>query len=139
MGKKLIASKTHEYLGNKFDSKEELDFYKYLVGIHGVHNVEMKLRYKLIDGFITNDGKKQSAMHYTPDFKVGDIVYEYKGGMFTEPAKMRCKLFRHFYRDLTLKIVTLNPDKSSMVKYVDYDQAEKWKREHEKTKPRKNK
>ena len=122
--------------GRTFDSQAELDYYKYLISLYGIENIELQPKFELIPGVKLKNGKKQTHITYSPDFKIGNKIIEFKG-FLTEASKMRIKLFRWKYPEFDFEIISQNPDENSNKKFVTYDEAQKWKREHKKPKVKK--
>ncbi|UTT55175.1 DUF1064 domain-containing protein [Staphylococcus equorum] len=97
-------AKKIEYKGIVFDSKVECEYYKYLEGrkyIDGFDYIEVQPRYELVPKF----GKQRKA-EYIADFALWNEnklveVIDVKG-MATDTAKLKAKLFRYLYQDVTL-------------------------------------
>lgn len=119
--------------GRKWHSESELLYYKYLISLYGIENIELQPKFELIPGVKLKNGKKQTHITYSPDFKIGNKIIEFKG-FLTEASKMRIKLFRWKYPEFDFEVISQNPDENSMVKFVTYDEAQKYLREQRKKK-----
>ena len=122
--------------GRKWDSESELSYYKYLIGIYGIENIELQPKFELIPSVKLSNGKKQLAITYSPDFKIGNKIIEFKG-FLTEASRLRIKMFNWKYPEFDFEVISENPDKNSMIKFVAYDEAQKYLREQKKKKPSK--
>ena len=122
--------------GRNWDSESELSYYKHLIGIYGIENIELQPKFELIPGVKLKNGKKQLAITYSPDFKIGNKVIEFKG-FLTEASRLRIKMFNWKYPEFDFEVISENPDNNSMIKFVTYDEAQKYLREQKKKKPTK--
>lgn len=121
------------FLGKTFDSAGELSYYKYLIGIYGIENIELQPKFELIPSVKLSNGKKQLAITYSPDFKIGNKVIEFKG-FLTEASRLRIKMFNWKYQEFDFEVISENPDKNSVIKFVTYDEAQKYIRDQKKKK-----
>lgn len=119
--------------GMAFDSQGELDYYQHLIGIYGIENIELQPKFELIPQVKLKNSKKQAAITYSPDFKIGNKVIEFKG-FLTEASRLRIKMFNWKYPEFDFEVISENPDKNSMVRFVTYDEAQKYLRDQKKKK-----
>ena len=89
--------------GHTFDSKGEAEFYMQLCEQHGRENVTLQPRFVLQQDF-RRDGKSWQAIYYHGDFKVGNVVYDFKG-VETPVFKLKRKLFLKKFPELELRVV----------------------------------
>lgn len=100
-----------ELHGIKFDSKDEANFYEYLLQIHGADKIIIQPLFILQDKFINEyTRRKIRPIIYIADFQVGNIVYDIKG-FATPVALLKKKMFMFRYPNLKLMWVTKNPKK----------------------------
>ncbi len=89
--------------GNKFDSKIEAKYYEYLLTIHPKEAIKLQPVFVLQEKFRYR-GKGIREITYISDFQVGDTVFDVKG-MVMEVYKLKAKIFKHKFPDLTLHVV----------------------------------
>lgn len=95
--KKVIAH------GIEFDSKVEADFYEHLLTLHKDEDIILQPKYILQEKL---QGIREIA--YIADFKVGNLVFDVKG-FSTSDFKLKAKLFKFKYPDLTLCLINKCP------------------------------
>ena len=95
--KKVIA------YGIEFDSKVEADFYEHLLQLHKADDIILQPKYILQEKL---QGIREIA--YIADFKVGNLVFDVKG-FSTSDFKLKAKLFKFKYPDLTLCLINKCP------------------------------
>lgn len=114
--KKVIAH------GIEFDSKVEADFYEHLLQLHKSDEIIIQPKFTLQDRVChgKNDPRNMLAITYAADFQVGSLVFDVKG-METQQGKMRVKMFKARYPDLTLSLVNKCPLKYQSIygKWID--------------------
>ena len=104
-----------EHDGYTFDSQAEYRRYrelKLLARAGDIRRLQVHPRFKIVDGFVDNTGKRQRPSHYIADFEYltndGALVVEdVKGGKATQTAlyKLKSKLFRQRYPEINYYIV----------------------------------
>ena len=107
-GKTKYNSTRCEYDGHKFDSKEEFEFYCFLLKCKNkgdITDIVLQPRFELIPNY-TYFGQKRRGITYTADFtvtsKTGNMItYDVKG-FCTQQSAIRKKLFEYKYPDLKL-------------------------------------
>lgn len=106
--KKVVLYTTNGEI--KFDSKSEMDYYKYLLELEAkgdIKNIELQPKFVLIPSYVDFNGKKIREIKYIADFKFFDveankwIIIDVKG-MPTEVAKLKRKMFGYFHKDKEL-------------------------------------
>lgn len=121
--------------GRKWDSEAELEYYQHLIGIYGIENIELQPKFELIPQVKFKDKNKRTQTHitYSPDFKIGNKIIEYKGHLNPD-ARLKIKLFNWKYPEFDFEVISENPDKNSSIRFVTYDEAQKYLREQKKKK-----
>lgn len=96
--------------GREWDSKAELEFYEHLLQLHKSDEIIIQPKFTLQDRVYhgKNDPRNMLAITYAADFQVGNLVFDVKG-METQQGKMRVKMFKARYPDLTLSLVNKCP------------------------------
>jgi len=121
------------YAGLKFDSQQELDYYKHLLEM-GHKDIILQPKFELQAKFTDSTGKKHMAINYIADFQIGNVVIDVKG-VETTDFKIKKKMFLKRYNSnmclssyadnpLELKIIAKAP-KYSGVEWIDYDELKK--------------
>lgn len=99
----------------KFDSKLESEWY-----LDNKHlNPILQPSFELQEAFRKN-GKLHRAITYKADFQLNNEVIDVKG-IETTDFKIKKKLFKYKYPELTLKVVCKCPKK-----YLEFNNNEKW-------------
>ena len=131
-------SETIYFDGIKFDSKDELLYYKYLLDIKKTRNIQIELqpKFELIPNYVYQ-GKKHRGITYTADFKVtdeyGDVAIIDIKGMETQQGNMRRKMFEYKYPDKNLLWISRNI-KYGKDGWVEYDELKKIRSRNKKEK-----
>lgn len=101
--------------GIEFDSKVEAEFYEHLLTLHKDEDIILQPKYILQEKL---QGIREIA--YIADFKVGNLVFDVKG-FSTSDFKLKAKLFKFKYPDLTLCLVNKCPLKyqNTYGKWID--------------------
>lgn len=124
--------------GREWDSIAELEFYRYLLTKHKPECIEIQPVFILQDKvyFGKNDPRNMQAIKYIADFRVGGVVYDVKG-MQTQQGRLRVKMFKAKYPDLTLSLVNKCPVKyqAQHGKWIDIDVLAKLRKESKNAKP----
>ena len=96
--------------GREWDSTVELEFYEHLLQLHKLDEIIIQPKFTLQDRVYhgKNDPRNMLAITYAADFQVGSLVFDVKG-METQQGKMRVKMFKARYPDLTLSLVNKCP------------------------------
>ena len=96
--------------GREWDSTVELEFYEHLLQLHKLDEIIIQPKFVLQDRVYhgKNDSRNMLAITYAADFQVGGLVFDVKG-METQQGKMRVKMFKARYPDLTLSLVNKCP------------------------------
>lgn len=89
--------------GRWFDSKVESEFYEHLLTLHKDEDIILQPKYILQEKL---QGIREIA--YIADFKVGNLVFDVKG-FSTSDFKLKAKLFKFKYPDLTLCLINKCP------------------------------
>lgn len=113
------GSKKVQAYGRLWDSQMELDFYEYLRNKFGAEKVIIQPKFVLQESF-KQDDKLVRAITYAADFEIYglNLVYDVKG-MVTQQGKMRIKMFKAKYPDLSLQLITKCPKKYQL-KYGEW-------------------
>lgn len=126
-------AKKVEYKGHAFDSAVECEYYQYLENkINGAtyNRIELQPRYELIP-----KTKKQRKTEYIADFALylDDELIEVVDvkGMATEAAKLKAKIFRYKYPDVTLTWICKAP-KYTGQEWITYEELKKVRRQRKK-------
>jgi len=100
-----------EFNGIMFDSKDEADFYKYLLESYDKDKIIIQPAFILQNAFINEYSKtKMKPIIYIADFQIDNIVYDIKG--FSTPvALLKKKMFIFKYPNLKLIWLARNPKK----------------------------
>lgn len=121
-----------EYNGIKFDSKEELRFYLFLVkqqekGV--IKEIILQPRVTIQPAF-KREGKRYLAITYTPDFLVeyvnGKHIYYDVKGMSTQAGELRRKMF--VYQNIIPLIWIASSKKYSKSGWINWDILQKLRR-----------
>ena len=96
--------------GIEWDSTVELEFYEHLLQLHKLDEIIIQAKFTLQDRVYhgKNDPRNMLAITYAADFQVGSLVFDVKG-METQQGKMRVKMFKARYPDLTLCLINKCP------------------------------
>ncbi len=86
-----------------FDSKVELEFYEHLLKLHKAEDIVLQPKFILQEKL---KGIREIA--YIADFQIGSIIYDVKG-FSTSDFKLKAKLFKFKYPDLSLNLVNKCP------------------------------
>jgi len=95
--KKVIAH------GREWDSKTELEFYEHLLKLHRAEDIVIQPKFVLQE---KQAGLREIA--YIADFQIGALVFDVKG-FSTSDFKLKAKLFKFKYPDLTLCLINKCP------------------------------
>jgi len=120
-----------------FDSKDEAEYYKYLLqrkAKEEILNFELQPTYELIPKF-KKDGKSYRAMTYTPDYLIYHLddsleLIDVKG-FSTQQGDIRKKLFNYKYPDLKLTWIARSL-KFGEDGWIEYEDLKKKRRENKK-------
>lgn len=108
--------------GREWDSTVELEFYEHLLQLHKLDEIIIQPKFTLQDRVYhgKNVPRNMLAITYAADFQVGSLVFDVKG-METQQGKMRVKMFKARYPDLTLSLVNKCPLKYQSIygKWID--------------------
>lgn len=99
-------NKKIKFMGHKFDSKDELNYYKYLLIHYTQEQIIVKPKFILQPKFKdewTNKGIRE--INYIPDFQIGNIVIDVKG-CATVDFKLKAKIFKYKYPEFNLIVGT---------------------------------
>ena len=139
MVKTKYNSKKEVFNGIKFDSHDELLYFKHLmdqVERKEIKSFELQPLYTLIDKF-EKDGVKYRAITSRPDFKVyhndGGVELIDVKGMSTQQGNLRRKLFDARYSE-KLTWVTRNLKHGDEHGWIEYDQLAKVRAKQKKAK-----
>jgi hypothetical protein len=129
-------NKKVEYNGITFDSKDEMLYYQYLLGlqIRGIiTKIELQPKVTLIPKF-EREGKKYRTTTYTPDFLItypdeSQLYIDVKG-YSTQQGELRRKLFA-YESDIPLHWVARSK-KYSTTGWIGYDELQKLRKANKK-------
>lgn len=123
-----------EYNGVEFDSKDERDYFIYLLDMKAtgvIRTIELQPKVEIIPKF-ERDGKKYRATTYTPDylitFATGEKLYIDVKGYSSQQGELRRKLFA--YQNETPLHWVAKSKKYSESGWVSYDELQKLRRKN---------
>lgn len=115
------------FKGIKFDSEMEANYYMHLLTKYREQDIEIQPKFTLIPSFRDNKNQLIRAITYTADFRVGKEVIDIKG-MSTQQGEMRIKMFKRFYPDYELKVLTKAP-KYTGLEWIELKELKKIRKE----------
>ena len=130
------GNKKVEYQGIKFDSEDELAYYKFLLDMQSkgiLKIIELQPKIELLPKF-TKHGKKYQAITYTPDFLVeyedGRRVYlDYKG-FSSQQGDLRRKFFA---KQVDEELIWITKSKKySVTGWINYDELKQLRKKNKK-------
>lgn len=137
MGNKY-GNKKVEYQEIKFDSIEELSYYKFLSQLKQkgiIKHIELQPRVTIQPSF-KRCGKRYMAITYRPDFLVefcnGKQIYFDLKGMSTQAGELRRKMFA--YQNETPLVWVAGSKKYSASGWICWDKLQRLRRENKKLK-----
>ena len=127
LSKSKYNSKKCIYKGIKFDSKMEMEYYKYLLEYWRPEEIILQPSFTLQKAFIDSRGKKQRAILYKSDFQLPDgSVIDVKG-FETADFKIKKKLFLYKFA-MKLYCITKAP-KYTGKEWIELDELKKVRKE----------
>ena len=123
-------NKKIEFEGILFDSEMEANYYKYLLTKHKKEEIEVQPKFVLIPSFRDNQNQLIRAITYSGDFRIGNEVIDIKG-ITTQQGEMRIKMFKKFYSELHLKVLTKAP-KYTGLEWIELSELKKIRKERKK-------
>lgn len=84
------------YMGEKFDSQMEADYYKHLLNYYPKDDIKLQPIFELQLAGIDYHGAKIRPITYVADFKIYDKVIDIKGFM-TADFKLKLKMLKYKY------------------------------------------
>ncbi len=120
-------AKKIEYMGIKFDSQMEANYYLFLLTCFNADEIELQPRFDLQPAFINKHGEYRRKIEYIADFMIDNVVIDCKG-FTTESFKIKKKLFEFKYPDIRLMLVTRSP-KWTGKQWIELDELTKLRKQ----------